>query len=95
MPAKLIRNELTAKIPPDKSVFESLSQAYRELSPYLNIGYVFVASVVLLAFAGRYLDARWGTDPWLTLTGALLGIAVGFYQFFKIVLKSPPKDSKK
>lgn len=26
---------------------------------------------------GRYLDARWGTQPWLTLTLMLVGLALG------------------
>jgi F0F1-type ATP synthase assembly protein I len=34
---------------------------------------------------GRWADARLGTEPWLALVGALLGIAVGFYSMFKRV----------
>ncbi|MCD6507645.1 AtpZ/AtpI family protein [Candidatus Poribacteria bacterium] len=30
------------------------------------------------AFGGIYLDRRFGTHPWLTLLGAMLGIFVGF-----------------
>ncbi len=65
---------------------ESLSDAYRKMAPYLNIGYVMTASVVLFTFLGYYLDKHWETRPWLTVAGATVGVVVGFYQFFKIVL---------
>ncbi len=67
------------------STLSSLSDTYRKLSPYFNIGYVFAASVALLTFLGHYLDQRWGTNPWLTLIGAILGIFTGFYNFFRTV----------
>jgi len=28
-------------------------------------------------FLGRYLDARWGTQPWLTLSLMIAGLALG------------------
>lgn len=64
---------------------ESLAEAYRKLAPYLNIGYVWAASVILFTALGWYLDKKWHTSPWLTLVGALLGVATGFYQFLKTV----------
>ena len=39
------------------------------------------------AWGGHVLDSRLGTDPWLLLVGALLGIAAGFYHFFSVVLR--------
>jgi F0F1-type ATP synthase assembly protein I len=33
---------------------------------------------VLGALLGNYLDGRWGTGPWLTLAGTLLGTGAGF-----------------
>jgi hypothetical protein len=44
-------------------------------------------SVGLGMLGGRWADARLGTEPWLFLLGAVLGIAVGFYSFFLIVLR--------
>jgi F0F1-type ATP synthase assembly protein I len=41
-------------------------------------------------YAGRWLDGRLGTGPWFFLVGALLGVAVGFWSFFRRVL--PPRD---
>jgi len=64
---------------------ESLAEVYRRYAPYFNIGYTWAASVGLLTFVGYLLDKKWHTKPWLTLVGAILGVAVGFYNFFKTV----------
>jgi hypothetical protein len=53
----------------------------------MNIGWTFVVAVGLGMLGGRWLDARFGTEPWLFLLGAFLGILVGFYNFFLIVLR--------
>ena len=38
---------------------------------------------------GVWLDKRWGTAPWLTVGGGMLGIVVSFVNLFRLVL--PPK----
>jgi F0F1-type ATP synthase assembly protein I len=53
----------------------------------MNIGWSFVVAIGLGIFLGRWLDARLHTEPWCLIIGALLGIAVGFYQFFLVVLR--------
>ena len=45
--------------------------------------------ILLFAFLGRWLDRRWETEPWLLLAGCVLGMVVGFYHFFKVVLRKP------
>ncbi len=73
----------------------ALAEAYRKLAPYLNIGYVFAASIALLTWLGYWLDKKWGTSPWWILIGALLGVATGFYHFFKTVFGLQKRDTKK
>ncbi len=83
------------KQPPEdsgKSTLESLSRAYRQLGPYLNLGYFFVIAIGGLTYLGSYLDRTWGTQPWLTVAGAVLGITTSFYYLFRIVLKSEKED---
>ena len=75
--------------------FESLTEVYRKLAPYLNIGYTWAASVALLSFLGYVLDKKWHTKPWLTLLGACLGVVVGFYNFFKTVFWLEKKENRK
>lgn len=72
---------------------KGLLKVYRELSPYLNIGYTLVFSILIFTYIGQYLDKRWDVTPWMTLAGALCGITVGFYHFFKVALKPPQKNS--
>jgi len=45
----------------------------RALSDALNMGTTIVASVVLGFLGGKWLDDKFGTYPWVTLVGFLLG----------------------
>lgn len=42
-------------------------------------------------FLGRYLDARWGTKPWLTLGLMLCGVALGAW-YLVVTLKEWTAD---
>ena len=86
------KNDESKKQSSANSTLSTLSEAYRKLAPYLNIGYFFGASVTVMTLLGFYLDKKWQTDPWLTVSGAVLGIAMGFYNFFKTVFNLEKKD---
>jgi ATP synthase protein I len=45
----------------------------------------FVLSTVVLMGLGWGLDRWLGTAPWLVVTGIVLGAAVGFYQFIRLL----------
>jgi len=62
------------------------SDSLRKVAPYLNIGSMFLGCMVVGVGIGYWLDGKLGTKPWLLLAGSLLGMASGFYHFFKIVL---------
>jgi len=94
MPPQQKNKKPQNQVSPQKTI-ESLTEAYRKMGPYLNIGYFFVASVSLMTFLGWYLDKKWDTRPWLTVVGAILGIAAGFYNFFKVVSRPPDDQIKK
>jgi ATP synthase protein I len=71
------------------------AESLRKVAPYLNIGGVFVGCMLVGVLGGHWLDKKLGTEPWLILSGSLLGIVSGFYHFFKIVLnieKSRPEE---
>jgi F0F1-type ATP synthase assembly protein I len=74
-----------SKAPPPKK--SSWPEVMRTVGPYMNLGWMFVVSVGLGMLGGWWADTRLGTDPWLFLLGALVGIAVGFYNFFLVVLR--------
>ena len=52
---------------------------------------MFLASIGLGIWVGYWLDGRLGTSPWLTLAGALAGMALGFYNVIVVVLRNRPR----
>jgi len=52
----------------------------------MGLGIELVAPILLGVFVGRWLDGRWGTEPWLLVAGSVLGLVVGFYSFLRSVL---------
>jgi ATP synthase protein I len=57
---------------------------------YAGLGFEIAVPLALGVFVGYKLDQWLGTRPWLVLTGAVLGIAAGLLNFFRVVL--PPKE---
>lgn len=59
-------------------------------SPWLQaasvsyLGIFFGVSILLSAGLGSYLDARWGTKPYLLMVGVVLGVASGFKELWRI-----------
>ena len=52
-------------------------------------GVAAVGGMALGVACGWYVDNRKGTGPWGLVVGAILGSAVGFYNFFLEVMKKP------
>lgn len=61
------------------------SKAMRSAAPLLTAGIQLAASVVLMLFVGRWLDAKFGTTPWLMIVGIFFGLGAGLYQFIRTV----------
>ncbi|MDR1727747.1 MAG: AtpZ/AtpI family protein [Acidobacteriota bacterium] len=57
----------------------------RRAGPAATAGYTLVGAILMLGGGGYVADKRFGTSPWLLLTGLVLGIAVGFVELAKIV----------
>ncbi len=55
------------------------------LGIYGAIGLQLAISVVVGVMAGRWLDERWGTTPWLTIVGMLLGSTAGFWNLIRLL----------
>ena len=51
-----------------------------------NLGYTIAVPIVVFALAGRYLDKKLGTSPWLLLAGILISIAVSSWAVYKKTL---------
>jgi ATP synthase protein I len=68
-------------------------KAFRTAGPLFGSGIQLAAAVVVFLFIGRWLDGALGTDPWLMLTGALLGAAGGLYRFIRTALKAGDEEA--
>ena len=66
----------------------------RQAAPYMGVAWNLTAAVIVGVFGGRWLDGRWGTAPWLTLGGVLLGAAVGLYQVGRLALRTSEKPGR-
>ncbi|MGE5591591.1 MAG: AtpZ/AtpI family protein [Bacillota bacterium] len=52
----------------------------------LAFGVTLVLSSIGAFYLGKYLDGRWGTDPWLSVILPLLAIVGSFYRFIRRIL---------
>jgi F0F1-type ATP synthase assembly protein I len=57
-------------------------------------GFEFGASVLLFFLLGQWLDARWGTPPWLTLLGTFTGVAAGTYLLVRQALRAERAEAR-
>jgi F0F1-type ATP synthase assembly protein I len=53
---------------------------------YVGLGIELIAPLLVGLFGGYWLDGKFGTAPWLLITGTVLGFAAGFLHFFRAVL---------
>ncbi len=59
-----------------------------------SVGIEFGLIVVLFFLGGRWLDGKFGTDPWLAAAGSLLGVALGMYRLIRGVTRLQDGPSK-
>lgn len=50
---------------------------------FIGQGFSFAAVVGVLAFIGYKLDAWLGTEPWLLVTGTLVGVAAATFDLLR------------
>jgi F0F1-type ATP synthase assembly protein I len=65
----------------------------RALAEWSGVGLEFGVGVVAFFLLGSWLDATWGTHPWMRVAGALLGIVLGTYLLIKKALASGSTDT--
>jgi F0F1-type ATP synthase assembly protein I len=80
---------------PDEDKEErNTSGIYKEVGPYLGMGFQLAATVGLLVYLGVWLDKKTGKDPLFTLIFAFLGIGTGLYNFIRTVMNLSKKQDK-
>ena len=70
-------------------------QAFRDAGPIFGLGIQMAAAVVLAFFAGRWLDEKWGTAPWMMLVGLMFGAGAGMFNFIRTVNASGKNNAEK
>jgi len=61
----------------------------------MGVGLQFAASILLFLFAGRWLDGRFGTEPWLLLLGVFVGAGAGFYALYRQLVIRPRERAER
>ena len=70
------------------------SSTFRALGLTGGIGAVMAACILGGYFIGRYLDAKFGTAPWLLIASLLITMVAGFLEVYKIVKKVTKETTK-
>ncbi len=60
-----------------------------EISKYLGVGLTWALSTILFLLLGQAADRWLGTDPALTVVGAFVGAAAGFYYMYHHLVVEP------
>ncbi len=89
------KNKQKEKKPVDPSFSATLAETMREIGPYMNMGFFFLAAIGLFTYIGYEIDNWLGGNPYYIRIGAILGVIVGMYNFFKTVLLKPDDKSEK
>jgi F0F1-type ATP synthase assembly protein I len=71
---------------PETRKADNVGESYRKAGPYLDASWQLVGSVALWCGVGYFLDLKLGTKPWLLVAGSVLGMALGFYLFFRSLM---------
>ncbi|MFZ5652517.1 MAG: AtpZ/AtpI family protein [Bacillota bacterium] len=61
------------------------SAVFQAMAVTTAIGVEMAITVTLGYYGGKLLDAQFNTDPWLMITGILLGVAAGIWGIITIV----------
>jgi F0F1-type ATP synthase assembly protein I len=62
-------------------------------SEFAGIGLQFGLTIVLFAFAGIWLDKRFGTSPWLVIVLVFAGAALGFWSMVRRMTGSGKREA--
>lgn len=62
----------------DKKLKENsdVTKKWQLVSIASELGFIIALPLVALGFAGKWLDNKFGTEPWITLAGILLAIVL-------------------
>lgn len=53
----------------------------------VTIGFYMMSSVVVGILLGRWVDGYFGSGPWVTISGIVLGMITGMWAIYKKVME--------
>jgi ATP synthase protein I len=62
---------------------------------FLGVGFSFAAIVAVGWFVGQWADGKFGTAPWFTLVGTLVGVGLAMLDLIKTTAALERRDSEK
>ena len=68
---------------------------YRALGLTSGIGFVMAACLAGGYFGGRYLDSKFGTEPWLLIASLLFCLTAGVLEICNMLKKAMREMEKK
>lgn len=71
----------------------SLEQTYKEVGPYLGLGFQLAATILLMLYLGWLLDDYFGTEPWLIIIFSFFGGFAGIYNVIKSTINLNKKKN--
>lgn len=63
-------------------------------SAYAGAGFQFAFALLLFLFAGRWVDGKLGTAPWLMLLGMFVGGGAGFYSMYRKLMAAQEREER-
>jgi F0F1-type ATP synthase assembly protein I len=63
------------------------NQTWSALSLAWQLGYSIAIPLVVLALGGRLLDKKFGTSPWLLLSGVILSLFISTFLVYSRTIK--------
>lgn len=69
------------QLPPDNG----RAKAFQEYGRYAGLGFQFAAAILVLGYAGWWLDEKLSTKPLFLIVGVLAGATGGFLSLLKSV----------
>jgi len=76
----------------DEESESGLIKTYKDVGPYLGLGTQLAAIIILMFFAGRWLDEKFELTPILTIAFSFFGGFAGIYNFIRAVLELDKKS---
>src|SRR5687768_10625298 len=64
----------------------------QQLAPYLGLGMQLAAAMTAFGALGWWLDGKWATEPWLLVTGVMLGAVGGMISVIRTSLRANRKS---